>query len=322
MTPRLSSLVGLTAALGFIGAPSLSPAISLVPMEEPQTQLVAPNASVSAFGYGSQTATMVTSTPLICTNTSAPLNPIPAINPVYYSPFGASRLPPLPFVFGASPVSPSVPTIGYGATDIELSGNSIRVLGDPSLVCYGLGASGARRVTAGVFRDKFEGALFDPTLQLQYNSALTLSVFHVPANSSDFYGYSIDVTIPPLPAIVVCGSTFDCNFALLEGFDTSVFATGAGGWCLANAGALSCPGALTLGGIIINYANFGGALPNLTAPIAPAAAKTFHFVVFRYFRSGVTSLPTSGVPVAIAALFSPFDLDENKLDDNVAAGGS
>jgi len=34
------------------------------------------------------------------------------------------------------------------------------------------------------------------------------------------------------------------------------------------------------------------------------------------------TLPASGAPVAIAALFSPNDLSETKLDDNVAAGAN
>ncbi len=49
---------------------------------------------------------------------------------------------------------------------------------------------------------------------------------------------------------------------------------------------------------------------------------TYHFLVKRYLRSGVTSIPATGAPVAIVALFSPNDLEENKLDDNVAAGNN
>jgi hypothetical protein len=60
----------------------------------------------------------------------------------------------------------------------------------------------------------------------------------------------------------------------------------------------------------------------VTAPVAPAAATTVHFVVYRSFQTGVASLPASGAPVALAALFSPNDLEENKLDDNVATGNN
>jgi len=49
---------------------------------------------------------------------------------------------------------------------------------------------------------------------------------------------------------------------------------------------------------------------------------TQRFVVHRYFASGVTSLPTSGDPLVIATLFAPFDLDENRIDDNVAVAYS
>jgi hypothetical protein len=200
-----------------------------------------------------------------------------------------------------------------------------------SLVCYGLDASGARRITRDIFLDGMDG--------VTYNSTVALSVFHVPSNATDYYGYTIDVTIPPLPANTNCGpSGLDCNFSLIEGTDTSIFSTGAsdsasgmsGLWCLAPAGAQSCstpppPGGTspTAGNINVGYANYGvGGLPSLTAPIAPAAAKSYHFVLVRYFHTGTTALPASGAPVVIAALFSPSDLEENKLDDNVAIGNN
>jgi hypothetical protein len=165
-------------------------------------------------------------------------------------------------------------------------------------------------------RDQFEGVNYSPTIKKSFNSSVVLTVVHLPTSPTDSYTYTVDVTIPAKP-LTGCGSTVDCNFALLEGFDSSVFSTNAGGWCLANAGATSCPGTPRLGGININYSNYDANQVNLAAG---AATATYHFVVIRYFASGVSALPQTDKAVALAALFSPFDLDENFIGDNVAAG--
>jgi hypothetical protein len=77
------------------------------------------------------------------------------------------------------------------------------------------------------------------------------------------------------------------------------------------------------GDINVNYSNYSafGSATLLQAPIAPAAAKVLHFYAYRKLLSGA-ALPASGAPVAVAALFSPLDLEENKLDDNVATGNN
>jgi hypothetical protein len=181
-----------------------------------------------------------------------------------------------------------------------------------SLVCYGLDSSGARRLTRDVFTDGYDG--------VQYNSSVSLSVFHVPANSTDYYGYKIDVTLPPLPVNTD-------EFALIEGFDSAVFATTAGEstagiqgtWCQSLDGQ-SCAFAPNAGNINFSYAN--GTNTSLVAPVSPNPAVQYHFIVKRYLRSGVSSVPSTGAPLAIAALFSPNDLEENKLDDNVAVGNN
>jgi hypothetical protein len=292
----------------------LASAVSLNVLEEPTTALVSPpnaNPFVTSMQYGYASgafvATTVTSTPLMCANTHAPLAAGTTLNPVYYSANGIGGTTPKPFVFGASSTSPSVSAMASGATGGQMT-SSWQFTGDPtgSLVCYGLDANGTRRLTRDIFLDGNE--------LVGFNSSVSLSVFHVPANSTDFYGYTIDVTIPPLPAGTDCSATgLDCNFVLQEGYDTSVFATNSGGWCAASAGATSCPASTTMGNVNIT---------TLPAPVAPAVASTYHFVVFRYFASGVNSLPATGAPVTLAALFSPNDLEENKLDDNVAAGNN
>ena len=300
---------------------------TLVPMDEPTTSLVAPSASIQAVQYsfgGAPAVSLVTSTPLLCANTSAPTsNPATVVGTTYYSAFGKAAASPLPFVFGASSATPTQSAVAAGATAIGYDGNTIAFSGDPldALVCYGGDANGLHAST----RHLFDGD-FDPIV---YNSSVTISVFHVPASSTDYYAFTVDVTIPPLPATTNCGAGgLDCNFALLEGYDTSVFDTASGQWCMAPAGAQGCAVPPPSGGtspangdININYANYATSV-SLQAPIMPASAKQYHFVVVRYLRSGVNTVPSSGAPVVMAALFSPADLAENKLDDNVATGNN
>jgi hypothetical protein len=294
--------------------------MSLVVGEEPVTQLAAPpGVAFPMIMTGTGVSEPIASTPVLCGNTSAPTVVYGQVSPIYYSPTGITSLS--PFVFGASAAFPSVPAFAQGASMIY--GSTMRVLGDPALVCYGLDANGVHSPTPGVLRDEFEGVNYSPTLKAQFNSSVVLTTFHVPTSGADFYGYTIDVSIPAKPANIDCAHA-DCNFALLEGFDTSLFDTNpnadhTAGWCLASAGATSCPGTANAGGINLNYATFNtNGLPALTA--TGASVTTYHFVVKRFFRFGVTALPVSGGPVAIAALFSPFDLDENFIGDNVAVG--
>jgi hypothetical protein len=264
----------------------------------------------------------IAATPLLCGNTSMPSTFVNGgVSPLYYSPTGVTSLN--PFVFGASAANPTQPAFATGANMIY--GSTMRVVGDPALVCYGLDANGVHGPTPGVMRDEFEGVNYSPTLHAQFNSSVILTVFHVPTSSSDYYGYTVDVSIPASPAGVTCGPTaVDCNFALLEGFDTSVFATNSSathadeGWCIGSAGSTACSTSTLEGGININYSNW----PNTFLPhlVAGASPQSYRFVVKRYFASGVSALPASGGPVAIAALFSPFDMDENFIGDNVAVG--
>ena len=304
------------AGLMLLSQAPLAGATSLYALEEPATTLVAPpnaNPYITSLQYAytgnAFVATTVTSTPQLCANTHTPLVTGTTLNPVYYSANGIGGATPKPFVFGASGATPSVSAMASGATGVQMA-SSMQFSGDAtgSLVCYGLDANGTRRLTRDAFLDGFEPVAF--------NSSVALSVFHLPANQSDYYGYTIDVTIPPLPAGTDCSATgLDCNFVLQEGYDTSVFTTPTtGAWWIASAGTNTCPPSQAGNGGDINI--------SFAAPVAPAAAATYHFVVCRNFASGVSALPSTGAPVAIAALFSPNDLEENKLDDNVAAGNN
>lgn len=306
----------------------------LIPMDEPVTTLASPasaSPAIPAFQYNfgaNPVATLITANPLLCANTAAATGTNPTgITPVYYSANGATGASPLPFVLGAAAASPTVPAVAYGATNLVYDGNQVRFGGDPldALVCYGLDANGVHRVTRDLFADGFEVPGTDGILG---NSTVALNVIQLPnAGNGNYYIYTIDVTIPPLPSGTDC-NTLDCNFALIEGYDTSVLDPASGQWCLAQTGnPTSCgPGGggtlPSAGNININYSNYAGTGISLAAPIAPAPAKVLHFYVYRKLVSTAASLPSSGAPVAMAALFSPLDLEENKLDDNVATGNN
>jgi len=315
-------IISASAVLSY--APAAS-ATSLMAFEEPTVQLMSPSPSIPSWLYGQVNGStqvaqnMVTSSPLLCSNTSAPANPSTPVNPIYYSPNGQTNLK--PFVFGGAPATPNVPAIALGASVVY--GGAMQMNGDPSLVCYGLDANGVHGPTLGVMRDAFEGKNFSPTLKADFNSSVVLTVFHVPTSASPYYGYTIDVSIAPAPASANCALN-DCNFSLLEGFDTSVFATNSGathpdeGWCIGSAGSTACTTSTVEGGININYSTWPNSfLPHLVAAATPLS---YRFVVKRYLASGVASLPASDAPLAIAALFSPFDMDENFIGDNVSAG--
>ncbi len=321
MQLRLRFLLS-SAGLMLLSQAPVAGAVTLVPMEEPVSTLVSPGTGPFipsmqyAFAGNSLIATTVTSTPLLCANTSAPLIAGTTLNPVYFSATGSGsgngQSPAHPFVFGASPGSPAVSALASGATNVAMSPTSMTFGGDAagSLVCYGLDSSGARRVTRDVFMDGVEG--------VPYNSTIVLTVFHAPTSGTDYYGYKIDVTLPPLPVDTD-------QFALIEGFDSAVFATTAGEstagiqgtWCQSLDGQ-SCAFAPNGGNINFSYAN--GTNNSLLAPVSPNPAVQYHFIVKRYLRTGTTSVPSTGAPLVIAALFSPNDLEENKLDDNVAIG--
>jgi len=298
-------------------------AVSLIPMEEPVTPLVTlPSVSYMKYDFNGSAYVQepLTANPLLCGTTSAPTTNQNLVSPIYYSPNGLPSA--TPFVFGAAPATPNTQAIAKGGS-VSMLGSTMQLVGDPALVCYGLDANGVHGPTPGVMRDEFEGATYSPTLQTTFNSSVVLTVFHVPANSSDFYGYTVDVSIAAAPVGANCGVN-DCNFALLEGFDSSVFATNSSathpdeGWCIGSAGSTACTTSTVEGGININYSTWPNSfLPHLVTGATPLS---YRFVVKRYFAPGVTTLPASSAPLAIAALFSPFDMDENFIGDNVSAG--
>lgn len=319
---RLRSTGILTCAgLVLLSQAPMAGAVSLIPMDEPVTNLVAPpvaNPHIPTMKYTyagvSFVATTVTSTPLYCANTDLPQVTGTTLNPVFYSANAIGSTTPRPFVFGAAAQTPSVSLQAFGATKVKGDATAMHFSGDAngSLVCYGVDSNGVRRITRNLFADGSEPANF--------NSSVSLSVFHMPTSNSDYYGYKVDVTLPALP------NATD-YFALVEGFDSSVFATTAGEatsgiqgtWCPTIDGS-TCYLGQSAGNI--NYSAFNGYNSSLQAPVLPNGAVQYHFIVKRYLRQGVsyTSLPSA--PLAVAVLFSPSDLEENKLDDNVSVGNN
>ncbi|HTI95559.1 MAG TPA: hypothetical protein VL425_03510 [Rudaea sp.] len=306
-------------------------------MDEQITTLASPASASPAistwqYDFGNHLATLVTANPLLCGNTAAATGASPTgIMPIFYSANGSAGTSPLPFVFGAAAASPATSATAYGATNVVYNGSQVQFGGDPldALVCYGLttsdGITFAHKVTRDLFAEGFEVAGSDGLIG---NSSVALNVIQLPnAGNGNYYIYTIDIDIPPLPSGTNC-TTLDCNFALIEGYDTSVFDTTSGQWCAAPAGATSCVSpppsggtAAAFGDININYSNYGATV-SLTAPIGGTQHKTVHFVAFRKLATNVTSLPSSGAPVVMAVLFSPLDLLENKLDDNVSTGNN
>ncbi|MBS0569926.1 MAG: hypothetical protein JSS28_04925 [Proteobacteria bacterium] len=307
-------------------------------MDEPPVGLTAPATAsppIAAFQYSfgsNPVATLVTANPLLCGNTAAASGSTPVgIRPLYYSANASTAAVPPPFVFGATAAAPTVSAIAYGATNLVYDGSQVQFGGDPldALVCYGLTTSDGVNFVHKVSRDLFDSDFEVPgTSGILGNSTVALNVIQLPtAANGNYYIYTVDVDIPPLPVGTNC-NILDCNFALIEGYDTSVFDTTSGQWCVAPAGATSCVSpppsggtAAAFGDININYSNYGATV-SLQAPIGGTQHKTVHFVAFRKLAANVSSLPASGAPVVMAALFSPLDLEENKLDDNVSTGNN
>ncbi len=327
----VSLLIG--CLVGSAAAVAQASTFSLIPFDESVTQIASPSSTLPAFSYNNGIAAVVTSTPVLCSNTSAPTTSGSGFAPTYFSDYAvnSSGASPQPFVFGASSssssVSPTVSDLGTLAYNFNSStGSTTLQVDSPSplstLVCYVLNANGVHKLTRGLFVSGFEGPANEGLIG---NTTVSLKVFHVPASANDYYGYTIDVTIPALPSNADC-TTLDCKFSLVEGYDTSIFDPANGLWCLAPAGAQSCPtpvppgGSLpSLGDININYSTYVSTV-SLQAPVSPASAISYHFVVIRYLRSSLSALPNTSQPLAVAALFSPLDLEENKLDDNVSIG--
>ncbi len=247
----------------------------------------------------------ITSTPVLCGNTSAPTVMYGQVSPLYYSPTGVTSLK--PFVFGASSADPTTPASARGAS-MSFNGSTMRVLGDPALVCYGLDANGVHGPTPDVMRDQFEGVNVSPTWHVPFNSSVALNVFHVPTSATDFYGYTLDVTIPARPANVNCTNVgLQLRAARRRLRHHSRYSTRPPTLPIPRVGAWQA----VLVRRVVPARRSPAASISTTRRSTPATAcqpspRPGHLRQLtissskRFFRLGVTALPASAGPVAIA----------------------
>lgn len=258
--------------------------------------------TVNNYATSSNLFTLTVSQPVICANTG----PAAAggqngglINPVYANfLFGPYTVPQT----GGAPVqTPSV-----GLTNVQyrtsltpatyvLQADSS--LGTPPLVCYVTDAKGVRKLTRDIFEDSFDHDYTPGAAPDVYDSSVTVTVEATPP--SGYYQFYVDINIPT-PAQ-------SANFVLRDGYNTRVFNTTGGAWCqAATATATQCSGP-TAGGDI----NFTQTLNSNSLPTH------IRFIVYRQYNTGIT--PNPGELLALAALFSPSNIAEVPLGNNVAA---
>lgn len=245
--------------------------------------------AVGSFNVTNQVTTFALSQPFLCGSTGTPATnaankidvTFPGANP------GQGN-----FLFGALSSSAQVPQPGLGAWTFSPASGLVIGTSDPTLVCYSLDATGARKMTPDLFLDTFETP--DP------DASVRISVAQLPT-AANFYSYQyfIDVAIP------VVSTTQATSFRLRDGYDSSVFTPNTY-YCDVPAGTTSCPGATTSGNV------------DVAIPVPANTAYRRRFIVQRQIPNTAT-LPSSGAPLVLSALFGPPGL-ERRLDNNVAQG--
>ncbi|WP_313916792.1 hypothetical protein [Tahibacter sp.] len=172
--------------------------------------------------------------------------------------------------------------------------NGLTIQADAETLCYVLTADGVRKASSGLFTDNFDaGNLPD--------ASITTSVAMLPSFGNSYtYTYYIDVRIPAEFASV--------RYAVRDGFDSSVFATGSARYCpAAPIGTTEClPGALLSNSV------------DITSTVPPGGLAV-RYVVLRQLNVGAALPADTSIPVTYAALFLP-DGAENNLSNNVSSG--
>ncbi len=283
----------LMAILGLCGASCLNLAVAggTPRLTFPITVDDEDSVPFSALSYVGGVAKLNLTAPLLCANIGSPVATAVQVKPY----FGT-------FVFGSYVASDStdqgqsvrgVASMSYGANGQQ----SLRLLSDPSLVCYGLNALGVRKPTRDLFIDAFDEPTFD--------SSISVVVYDLPNFGNSYtYSYYVYVSIP-----VVDGPL---QFIVRDGYDAAVFnRSGTQIWCLAQASSpSSCSG--TTG-------DFGSGNINYTINLTAGQSFNRRFIVHRS-TIGTAGLPSTANPLVMAALFSPPVQEEVKLDNNVAVG--
>lgn len=247
-------------------------------------------ATFSALSYVSGTAKLTLTSPLLCANMGTPV-----ATAVQFKPYFGS------FVFGpyvaGDVTDQGQAVVGVAAMNYGANGRqTISLLGDSSLVCYSLNASGVRKVSRDLFVGDFD--------TIDYDSRISVVVYDLPSFSNNYtYSYYVYVDIPTVNGPL--------RFVVRDGFDSSVFSRSVGqSWCLTQSASPStCSG--TTG-------DFGSGNINYTINLSTGQSFSRRFIVHRSIVG--STLPTSANPLVIAALFSPPELQENKLDNNLAVG--
>ena len=283
---QLRSFRSCGAVLALSVAPLV--AVSAATLKFNEEQVDFPGMQVVPYLNGASTQVSVVS-PLLC----ALLKPAPGIpddgKNSYINPsFGN-------LVFGGvstqvanqqTPI-PGVASWAYTPTGLSM-------VSDPALVCYGTSGSGVMRYSPGLFAEDFE--------QLGFDASITTRVIQLPTiNNSYIYKYYVDVTIP------VMSATQSLVIAIRDGYDKSLFDSTSSFYCQAGNQSLTdcATGAF--------YDNL-----NVTAVIPAGTGVGNRYIVQRPLKPGVTSLPTTSVPVTIAAVYLP-DGFEKRVDNNVSA---
>lgn len=214
-------------------------------------------------------------------------------------------------VLGGSRIAPVVPGVNGSSGTFKFGGmtggepNSVggvdmwnfRVSGltmtpRPGLICYVLDNVGVRKISASLFGDNFD-APASP------NAYISTRVLALPDHDNAYFKYLVDLTIPAAYA--------GKNYAVRDGFDSSVFDQSLSRFCEVALTATSCTSNPTLNSID-------------DLQVVPAGGISRRFVVQRPLRSGVFSLPPNpNLPLTAAALFIDGSNEKN-LRDNVSVG--
>jgi hypothetical protein len=195
------------------------------------------------------------------------------------------------FKFGLVNGGNQIPTPGIGFWNYRPNGLTIQA--DSETLCYVLAANGVRKSSAGLFNDSFDGGS-------EPDASITTSVASLPTFNAPFYTYYVDVRIP--------AEFSGMRYAVRDGFDSSVFATGSARYCpAAPIGTTQCDQSALLSNSV-----------DVTSNVPPGGLAV-RYVVQRLLNTGVTLPANTNVPVTYAALFLP-DGAEYNLGNNVSAG--
>ena len=236
----------------------------------------------------SSTTTLRVQRPTLCgkvTASAAPAGFANRINPVFAGFYAGAD-----FKFGSLSGGAQSPVPGIGYWNFRPDG--LKIQSDAETLCYVLGADGVRKLSAGLFNDSFDADMPD--------ASIATSVVALPSFSNAYYTYYIDVRIP--------AQFSGMKYRVRDGFDGSIFATGASRYCPAQP----------IGGTQCDIATM--IYDNLDVPlVVPPGGVAQRYIVQRPLANGVQMPADTSAAITYAALFLA-DGAENNLGNNVSAG--